>query len=984
MHEGLSKRIAMQMDRFISLCPKTASRQTVLIVFMTVLSLSYQQSFVQAQTSIEQSKIDVPARRSSSGDDATLLDQLSKGRYSSRQRATLEMWGSRDELREQVQTAARDSNPEVAGRAKWILDQWRRGTTPNMPPRLMRLLQRGDDPSAIVELIELGRFDDAVVAVEESQATIEFQQVQNRVSSAITSRFPFYVEMALEDETFAALLKLIDLAATTKEMAVCRVRLLQRFGNEVDEQNLLPSSSKSWTPRQRDAAKVAILAVMGDYDGAVSAARQSADENLLRASLMLSSDWQELADRSIERAESEREPKELEAGKPMVLATVSHWVNALVAADRCGDRKSKAKSVAVLSAVQPTHEGFSLAWKALSLHGEMDLVFEMLDDASPEVITDVALAASRAEIVFDRLNFPLDQLDLELQNWIDDAIEKQLVEMPVVNTPPRGVQGRKQRANYPASPNLPVRKILSLMKCLIAVGRFDAAWEIASQLSDETFLYGKSPNTTSVRDVVLSRLAASDRKDWVIRLAAPDGTRSLSNSALSAVSVVLPDVESATFSGLVNALGKMHRLTPFDQRVRMAYSLCEGKIPTGFDSQSGFDALYKILASGKSSDGYDRVLRGSRYSSISRDWVSFFASHGQPTLATQCLMDLIRRGDLESLHDAAMHEVSSGNIDRSEQYFAAIWDRVKENGRRLASSGYQDESIVIAAKALIGRWMNAKRIGDVPLAEQLRTAIELSLCSPSTEFLDAIADVLVEYGDDEMAQSVYEVLLPLTALGSPEVIEFYDVARKYSILIRDKDADSAIRWFDLAVGGTLESTYFRSSAYVSLPLYIRRWSLEAAIDSRDQSAAREHLKRLVRLDPLDITSAEELMPKLAEAGMKSTANEAFDQLFDRGMAHCKRFPFDVTMGNNVAWVAAMNNRRLEEALVLSEGTVFVEPDSAIYRDTLAEILFRLGRKKQALHVEQACLLDDPMQWHLHQQVEKYRDAVSDQTVTQSP
>ena len=51
------------------------------------------------------------------------------------------------------------------------------------------------------------------------------------------------------------------------------------------------------------------------------------------------------------------------------------------------------------------------------------------------------------------------------------------------------------------------------------------------------------------------------------------------------------------------------------------------------------------------------------------------------------------------------------------------------------------------------------------------------------------------------------------------------------------------------------------------------------------------------------------------------------------------------------------------------------PNSAIYRDTLAEVLFLLDRKVEALQVEQGCLLDDPRQWHLHQQVEKYQAAI---------
>jgi hypothetical protein len=79
--------------------------------------------------------------------------------------------------------------------------------------------------------------------------------------------------------------------------------------------------------------------------------------------------------------------------------------------------------------------------------------------------------------------------------------------------------------------------------------------------------------------------------------------------------------------------------------------------------------------------------------------------------------------------------------------------------------------------------------------------------------------------------------------------------------------------------------------------------------------------------------------------------------------------------NNLAWVAAMNERRLDDALELSELAVYVEPESAIYRDTLAEVLFLLDRKTEALQVEQGCLLDDPTQWHLHQQIQKYSDAI---------
>ena len=115
-------------------------------------------------------------------------DALSKGRYSLRQKATLEMWRSRELSREEVQQASRHHDPEVAGRAKWVLRQWRRGAVPGMPPRISRLLH-SDDPAATEELLEYGQFRAAVVAVEESAGSVELESVQERISNAWYSPF---------------------------------------------------------------------------------------------------------------------------------------------------------------------------------------------------------------------------------------------------------------------------------------------------------------------------------------------------------------------------------------------------------------------------------------------------------------------------------------------------------------------------------------------------------------------------------------------------------------------------------------------------------------------------------------------------------------------------------------------------------------------------------------------------------------------------
>jgi tetratricopeptide (TPR) repeat protein len=202
----------------------------------------------------------------------------------------------------------------------------------------------------------------------------------------------------------------------------------------------------------------------------------------------------------------------------------------------------------------------------------------------------------------------------------------------------------------------------------------------------------------------------------------------------------------------------------------------------------------------------------------------------------------------------------------------------------------------------------------------------------------------------------------------------YDVARSYSLLARDSNLDEAARWFDLAICEIIRSADYRPGSYITLPLYVRRWSVEAALKRNDSAAIRRHIDRIMDLDPLDIDLAERILPELREAGLDEVADEALDRILAIGQSYMERFPDDAMTANNLAWVSAMNGRYLDEALQLSRRAVYCQPESAIYRDTLAEVLFRLNRKREALQIEEACLIDDPSQWHLHQQVEKYREA----------
>ncbi len=870
-------------------------------------------------------------------------DALSKGSYSQRQKATLEMWRRRDLSREQVQQAARHPDPEVAGRAKWVLRQWRRGAVPGMPPKISRLLH-SNDPAATEELLEYGQFQAAVVAVEESAGSVDLESIQERIGNALVQRFPVYVATALRDDSLPDLLRLVDLVAKTREMAVCRVQLVQHLGLPIDDSTLLPAAAETWSEADRAQATVLVLFVLGRVDEAVDRARLSRDAELLTLARMLAGRWDLIAETAIESAESaEANSRE----------QIRHYSHALIAADRNNDSETYQKALDGLTRDVGVdgEQSLELRWQSLALHGEIEAAVKILTPQSPDVAAELALVGARAEQAIEVLGYPLADVDAKLDTWIDEVIL---------------AEGNK---TDDTEINDPARRLLMFMRVMIRVGRDDTAWTIASRLSSP--IAGVTSN--EMRELVLYHLLMAARNDWVVDLAVQPGERSISSRVEGYLTFALPDLHQATFKILMDAVSYLMPGIEFRDRFRVVCDLVAGETPKEFEQPGMFDRLYDRLTAGKrlQREG-GRVVVSPRIQ-LNTDIVALFAKHGQADLATRCLQELSQGGDAESSLELAEGELNRGGTEKASEYLQLLWRQVHGTG---ASNRNLNADATFAAKALVGQWIIAQRKGDEELAQQYLTQIKVTLCSPSTEMRNEIGQYLAQWGRADLANEAFDVLLPMTAFGSREATEFYDVARSYAMLMREEKANEAARWFDLAIIGILESR-FRNRAYVTLPLYVHRIAVEGAIKAGLESKARQHVQRILKLDPIDIDFAERLLPKMSEAGMEALAGETLDKIIDQGKAHMETFTFDATVSNNLAWAAAMNNRRLEEALVLSERAVYLEPDSAVYRDTLAEVLFLLGRVREALHIEECCVLDDPDQWHLHQQIKKYRDLLGE-------
>ena len=550
-------------------------------------------------------------------------EQLSKGRYSSRQQATLEMWREREVSRDEVQQAARDPDPEVAGRANWILRQWRRGALPGIPAEISRRLRDSSDPSSIQQLLEAGQFAAAVVAVEESIGTVDRESIQRRMSAAITRRFPIYIKSALENESLPALLKLIDLSADSKEMAVCRVQLMQQLGLDIDNLGLLPTSAESWSQRDRQHATVLVQTILDRMDDAVRTARDSGDRRLLGICQMLAGRWQEMATENVELARA------AEVGS---YERMRFWSQALIAADRCGEQAVFDEAVSELASIDAADRlAIELCWKSLLGHGEVDAALAILEKHRPDAAAAVAIAAARGGRAFQSLGLPLDQIDSgrRLELWVEGALATQA-----------GVD----------EPTTEVRAALAMIRCLLTIGRDDAAWEVATRMCESDVQVDGIP----LREYVLSTLTMTQRRDWVLRLAQMAGEEVFSTITQSTMAGTINDADRISIEILMDAIATLKPELDFDKRLELVYQLLAGQPAEGFDPALDFKRLFDLLATGKREiqprQGRAIVTPRVRLSlSIAR----MFSVNGRADLGMKCLRYLVDNRDVEATLEQA-------------------------------------------------------------------------------------------------------------------------------------------------------------------------------------------------------------------------------------------------------------------------------------------------------------------------------------------
>lgn len=160
--------------------------------------------------------------------------------------------------------------------------------------------------------------------------------------------------------------------------------------------------------------------------------------------------------------------------------------------------------------------------------------------------------------------------------------------------------------------------------------------------------------------------------------------------------------------------------------------------------------------------------------------------------------------------------------------------------------------------------------------------------------------------------------------------------------------------------------------YLREQLYWRR--LCDARDRGDRAAVEAQVELLMRTRPTDADILADLVPALHDLGRAAEADALAQEAYRDQKPYLDAAPDDAQVLNNIAWLMARTNQRLDEALKYAQWATTQQPYNAAFLDTLAEIHYMRGNPAESVELEKKALLLRPGDRFMTLQLEKYQAA----------
>jgi hypothetical protein len=791
--------------------------------------------------------------------------------------------------------------------------------------------------------------------------------------------YPLIASVAVEQAKEQQLLALLQsVSSGSSGLATSATEFEQQLTDVTERPSTAtPLKDSLWDDAMESRFKGEMALQNGNFGEALRLAEDRKDDTAVLALQYYGKRWSELI-------QSQREVAEAPDADPMSQARAQAWV--LSAAAHADDQEAfqwaKEKLLAGLRSPEEDPELDAearenlcdLRWRFLVGYLVVDETIEAMRGEWPAKAAQVACLTDRFVVAKDICvaDQPLTA-DL-VEQKINAAIEAQEKYGKQVDP----VQARQYALRI--APEL--EQLYSLALLLNNTNQADLAKRIYFQLAQSTVSIPAFRGRVSLYDYTLIEMQQALQYNMVVELITTSKQTRISSRSRSMLAFCLR-VKSASFETVLAALKRMHRTWPEKQLVGVTTALFQGEPTEDFDPVTDLDTLFQEICNvpmnGRRTLGVPKVVY---INELTDDCLELFAVNGRD--------DLVRFGR-QLLADDGDGDMSLTIVNRLIEN--RDWLKAEERLQVLANdlrSGMHEEASSLHCQALIIEMALARDRGFVDRQQEIQRELMLILTTPSLTTKEQIARELSEHQFYQLAHQAYQQIVPLALLKSKALnsslfgnilegfVETKQFVDELQLLVTDDPNAShhaANHLTDMALVSELNSD-------APIPwLYTyhsqKHWEarLVSGIKLKDEPTVAEALNALQTLSPLDINAADEQVPDVRKLGMTKIADAYIGQLVQSGEEYLAEFPLDALKLNNLAWACAMNNVHLDQAMKWSERSVFLEPESVTYRDTLAELCHLLGEHKQAWQIESDCLLDDSSQWHLHQQIEKYRQAM---------
>jgi len=142
------------------------------------------------------------------------------------------------------------------------------------------------------------------------------------------------------------------------------------------------------------------------------------------------------------------------------------------------------------------------------------------------------------------------------------------------------------------------------------------------------------------------------------------------------------------------------------------------------------------------------------------------------------------------------------------------------------------------------------------------------------------------------------------------------------------------------------------------------------------AAQEKALRETLKLTPNHPDAVIALVELLRKRGTTREAAELVRTSSEFYRARIVEQPDDSEGYNNLAWLLANTDTSLEEARKLSQKSLEIQPNTAAYLDTLAEIHLRLGKSAQAVEFQKQAIELEPESLDLVERLRKFEAAAA--------